>query len=70
VYWYMNQQHYPDGARERDSILGKLRQLKMVSPELHADVVSSGRNLLRKLAELSDEEFSSLVQIFGDACGS
>lgn len=70
VYWFLNQRHYPDGARERNAILGGLRKLRMISPELDADAVSSGRNLSRKLAELSGEEFSSLVQILGQACGS
>lgn len=69
VYWFMNERHYPDGARERDLLLNKLRKLGMVPQDLDPNMVSAGRNLVRKLDELSSEQFSSLMEVLGQACG-
>ena len=47
-----------------------MKELKMLDPALDPQGVVSGRNLVRKLIELGEEEFAKLLDVFSRYCGS
>ncbi len=69
VYWYMSPPGHAGGSAERDAILADLRQLRLISPSLDPDSVSSGRNFLRRLPDLSAEDLAALIRVLERACG-
>ena len=68
VYSFLNEKHYPRGAEERDELVGKIKELQLLDQGLDPRQVVSGRNLAKKLYELSDEELDSLLDVFSMYC--
>lgn len=68
IYAYLNEKHYPEGAEERNELVGKLKELQFLDQDLDHQQVVSGRNLAKKLSELTDEELDSLLDVFSRYC--
>jgi hypothetical protein len=68
LYCFLNEKHYPDGARERDEFVGQLKTLHLFETVFSPTTVTSGRSLLRKIPELSDDEFDQLLAIINQYC--
>jgi len=68
MYCWMNPKHYPEGEPERDRFVGDLKALGMFAQDFNASTVVSGRNLERKLTELSEEEQEQLLATFLRFC--
>ena len=68
IYAYLNEKHYPGGAEERNELIGKLKELQFLDQDLDPQQVVSGRNLVKKLSELTDEELDSLLDVFSRYC--
>lgn len=68
IYVYLNEKHYPGGAEERNELVGKLKELQFLDQDLDPQQVVSGRNLAKKLSELTDEELDSLLDVFSRYC--
>lgn len=68
VYCFINEKHYPDGEEERDRFVAELKGLALLEPDLDPREVNSGRNLARKLTDLTETEFQKLVEIFSHFC--
>ena len=66
IYCVLNEKQYPGGAEERDELAGQLKELQLIDQDLEVQQVVSGRNLTRKLFELSEDEFEKLLEK-GDA---
>lgn len=67
IYWFTNA---AGSARERDQLYQELQALDLVDPGLDPQTVVSGRNLPKKLFDLSSEEFTALLAIFSRFCGT
>ncbi len=70
IWWYANAERYPGRAQERDKLHQELQTLDLVDPGLDPQTVVSGRNLPKKLFDLSSEEFTALLAIFSRFCGT
>jgi len=68
VYCVLNEKHYPGGAKERDELAGQLKELKLIDQDLDPQQVVSGRNLAKKLFELSEDELDKLLDVFSKYC--
>jgi len=68
IYSVINERHYPRGVAERDELVSELKKLQVLDQELDPQEVVSGRNLTKKLSELSDEELVKLLDIFSKYC--
>jgi len=68
IYTYFDEKHYLDGAEERDKLAIDLKDVRMLDQDLDVKAVVSGRNLAKKLFELSDDEVEHLLIIFGKYC--
>jgi len=68
IYCVLNEKHYPGGAEERDELAGQLKELQLIDQDLDPQQVVSGRNLAKKLFELSDEELDNLLDVFSKYC--
>lgn len=68
IYCVLNEKHYPGGAEERDELAGQLKELQLIDQGLDPQQVVSGRNLAKKLFELSDEELDNLLDVFSKYC--
>ncbi len=68
VYSFINEKHYPGGVAERDELVGELKKLRLLDMDLDPQEVVSGRNLTKKLSELSDEGLEKLLDIFSKYC--
>jgi hypothetical protein len=69
IYWVINDSAYVGGVAERDHLAAGLRQLRLVDPGLDVAQVASGRNLTRKLGELTEDEFSALTELLDSVVG-
>ncbi|MEE8077109.1 MAG: hypothetical protein V3T60_15990 [Candidatus Binatia bacterium] len=68
VYCFINDKHYPGGEEERDRFVAELKGLALLDSDLDPREVNSGRNLARKLTDLTEAEFQKLVEIFSHFC--
>lgn len=68
VYSFINEKHYPGGVAERDALVGELKKLQVLDQDIDPQQVVSGRNLTKKLSELSDGELEKLLDIFSRYC--
>ena len=55
-------------AEERDELVGKLKELQFFGQDLDPQQVVSGRNLTKKLFEMTDEELDNLLDVFSNYC--
>jgi hypothetical protein len=68
AYCVLNAKHYPGGAEERDELVSQLKELQLIDHDLDPQQVVSGRNLAKKLFELSDDELDKLLDVFSKYC--
>jgi len=68
VYCVLNAKYYPKGAEERDELVNQLKELQLIDHGLDPQQVVSGRNLTKKLFELSDDELDKLLDVFSKYC--
>jgi len=68
VYCVLNAKYYPKGAEERDELVNQLKELQLIDHGLDPQQVVSGRNLAKKLFELSDDELDKLLDVFSKYC--
>ena len=69
IYCYINEKYYADGEAERNQLVGELKGLGLLGPDLDPREVNSGRNLIRKLTDLTGDEFRKLLDVFSQFCG-
>lgn len=69
VYCYLNEKYYPGGVDERDRFVAELKAHGMLDAYLDPMDVVSGRNLTRKLTDLSEDEFRKPLEVFSRYCG-
>lgn len=69
IYIMINEKHYRGGAAERDNLVAELKQLQVLDQDLDPREVVSGRNLTKKVFELSEGELEKLLNTFGKYCG-
>lgn len=70
IYWYANEGFYPGGAAERNRLREGLERIQMLDPGFDPLTVVHGRNLARKLTELREDEFKSLLDVLSVYCGT
>jgi len=68
VYCVLNEKHYLGRAEERDELVGKLKELQFFGQDLDPQQVVDGRNLTKKLCEMTDEELDNLLDVFSMYC--
>jgi len=68
IYVTINEKHYRNGSTERDKLVAELKGLQLLDQGLVPQEVLDGRNLTKKLFELSEEELDKLLSIFGTYC--
>lgn len=68
VYCVLNDKFYLGEAEERDQLVGKLKELQFLDQDFDPQQVVSGRNLAKKLFELTDEELDKLLDVFSLYC--
>ena len=68
AWCYLDEKNYPGGAQERDQLVAELKTLGMYQHDLDPWGVTSDRNLIRKLTDLSEDEFRTLLDIFSRFC--
>lgn len=69
IYLFFEERKYPGGAEERDVLVNELKALGMLDPDIDPGEVVGGRNSLRKLSELDDNELAKLLDVLGQYCG-
>jgi hypothetical protein len=62
IYWCMNDRLYAGGTAERDALAERLRALRLVDETVNPADVVNGRNLRRRLGELTGDEFEDFCQ--------
>lgn len=68
VYCVLNDKYYLGQAEERDELVGRLKELQFLDQDLDPQQVVSGRNLTKKLFEMTDEELDNLLDVFSMYC--
>jgi len=68
VYCFLNEKFYPEGAEERDRLVSELKALGMLDRNFNPQDVSHGRNLIRKLTDLRQDELKALLEVFSRFC--
>jgi hypothetical protein len=68
VYCVLNEKFYLGEAEERDELVGKLKELQFLDRDLDPQQVVSGRNLTKKLFEMTDDELDNLLDAFTMYC--
>lgn len=68
IYIMINEKHYKGGSAERDKLVSELKELHVLDQGLNPQEVLSGRNLMKKTFELSEEDLEKLLNIFGKYC--
>jgi hypothetical protein len=68
VYCVLSEKYYLGEAEERDILVGKLKELQFLDRDLDPQQVVSGRNLTKKLFEMTDEQLDNLLDVFAVYC--
>lgn len=68
VYCFINEKHYPGGKQERDHLVGELKSLGLLAPDLDPDEIKSGKSLVRKLTDMRKDELKKMFDIFSHCC--
>jgi len=68
VYCYLRMNCYLGGTEERDKLVGKLKELQLFKPDLDPQPSWDGRNLKKKLFDMTDEELDNLLDVFSIYC--
>ncbi|MFQ5903911.1 MAG: hypothetical protein ACE5JO_09490 [Candidatus Binatia bacterium] len=68
TYCYLEEKSYPGGTEERDQLVAELKTVGMYDRDFNPQDVVSGRNLVRKLTDLGEDEFGTLLDIFSGFC--
>jgi hypothetical protein len=69
IYVMINEKHYKGGAVKRDKLISESKELQVLDQDLDRQEVVSGRNLVKRLFELSEGELEKLLNIFRKYCG-
>ena len=65
IYVVFSDKFYAGGVKERDELVAELKKLNYLDKGFDPQKVVSGRNLPKKLSEMTDEEIDNLLQILG-----
>lgn len=68
IYIYINAANYPGGVLERNELVQGLKRINLLSPDFDPNSVVSGRNLPKKLFEISEGELEELLNILSEFC--
>lgn len=68
VYWWMEEARHPGGSTGRNRLAEVLQPLGLAPTSLDFAEVVSGRNLGRRLQDLTDTEFEKLLSSLGEFC--
>lgn len=68
IYSFINEKNYPGGVAERDELVRELKKLQLLDQDLDPQEVVSGRNLTKKLFELSEDEIGKLLDVLSKYC--
>ena len=69
VYLFFEQRLYPGGNEERDKLVNALKSLQMLDQDIDPQQAANGRNLVRRLSELNDDELAKFLDVLGEFCG-
>ena len=67
VFCYLKDERYPGGAQERDRLVEELKNIGMYD-QLFDPRPRDTKNLARRLTDLSEDEFRTLLDIFSRFC--
>jgi hypothetical protein len=68
TYVYIEEKRFAGGLAELDRFVGDLKELGLLDQTLAPDEVVSGRNLSVRLAELGNDDFRRLLDLFSRYC--
>jgi hypothetical protein len=68
LYWFADENHYAGGRQERDQLFRDLVKLGLIDQALSLEGVS-GRNMTRRLGDLNEADFRTLLNVFSQHCG-
>jgi hypothetical protein len=67
IFIYFNE-HYRRGAEERDELASDLKRVDLLDKDMDVSKVVQGRNLSKRIQDLSEDDFNLLLQIFSKYC--
>lgn len=65
IYVNFEQSRYAGGVEDRDKLVDELKSMQLFDPDLDPYTVIDGRNLKRKLSEMTDENIEKLLVVLG-----
>ncbi len=68
IYCYLAESCFTRGVEERDELTSWLKDLNLLDPDFDAEQVTSGRNLIRRIDQLSKEDLERLLEIMYRIC--
>jgi hypothetical protein len=68
IHVYFSEERFKGGSSERDILVNELKNRNFLNQDFDISKVASSRNLNRRIDELRDEEFDSLLYIFEKYC--
>lgn len=69
IYAFFEEKIFSGGKEDLDNLQEQLKHLKILPAEFNHNEVISGRNLAKKLQELTEEEIDALLSIYANYCG-
>jgi len=70
VYAVFEEKTFSKGKEDLDALQNQLKELKLVPADFDHNEIVNGRNLSRKLQDLSDDEIDKLLTIYEGYCHS
>lgn len=68
LYCFLNEKHYLGGAQERNELVSQLKNLNLFEVDFDPAIVNSGRNMSRRIQELSDIELDQFLEVIREYC--
>jgi len=63
IYLFLSSKHYLDNEHERDALLNELKAMGLADKGLDPSTIISGKNLSKRLQDLSENEFRKFLDI-------
>jgi len=68
IHGVFNEKYFFNGIKERDDLVNDLKAIKMLNSDFNPAEIISGRNLARKLHEISNKDIEKLLDVFAKYC--
>ena len=69
IYLFTNKDYYLGGVSERNEIVHKLKDINLLNIDYNIESSKEGKGLIRKISDLSEEEFDKFFGIISAFCG-